>query len=57
MSKVRQRSHKALVTWQKLSKKADRDNHFNSRGFRNKLCNAFGYPSYSGTKDRGRKIR
>lgn len=57
MSKVRQRKHKALVTWQKLSKKADRDNHYNSRGFRNKLYNAFGYPSYSGTKDRGRKIR
>lgn len=53
MSKVRQRSHKALVTSKKLSKEVDRDNQYNSRGFRNKLYNAFGYPPYSGTKDRG----
>lgn len=57
MSKVRQRKHKALVTRQKLSKGVDRDNQYNLRGFRNSLYNAFGYPPYSGTKDRGRKLR
>lgn len=57
MSKIRQRSHKTLVTSKKLSKEVDRDNQHNSRGFRNSLYNAFGYPLYSGTKDRGRKLR
>lgn len=57
MSKVRQRKHKSLVTWQKLSKEADRDSQYNSRGFRSNLYRAFGYPPYSGTKDRGRKLR